>query len=411
MATVSIPHDWAPKRLGKLVSWKKGRKPDSVFSSDTSPELKPYLTTDYLRGNECIQFIPPKSHQGLVDVNPEDIILIWDGSNAGEVFTGFRGILASTMARLCLTDELSSGYTYFFLKSKFSELNGQTTGATIPHVNRAVLEDLLLPLPKLKEQFAIASSLFKIQAATETQRKIVGKLKELKAATLAKLFQEGTRGDKLQQTELGKIPRSWELRPLGKCCRITSGGTPARDVSSYWNGTIPWVKTGEINYREITGTQEHITEQGLANSSAKMVKKGAVLLAMYGQGITRGKVAMLGIDAATNQACAVLLPDPTIDATYLYAYFMFAYERVRQLGHGANQKNLSADILKQMLIPVSTDLNEQCEIGNIVKKIGSAQIAAEKRLAHLQLLFSSTMHMLVTGQVRIKLERNANGRN
>ena len=278
-------------------------------------------------------------------------------------------------------------------------------------LSKHALENLPLLLPPLHEQRAIASILMKIQIAIKAQDEIAVNLRELKAASLAELFRKGVRSEKLTQTDLGEFPQSWELRPLGTRCRIMSGGTPAREVPSYWNGNIPWVRTGEINYQRIVETAEHITEEGLANSSAKMVKKGAVLLAMYGQGVTRGKVAMLGIDATTNQACAVLIPDETLDPTFLYAYCMFAYERIRELGHGANQKNLSADILKQMPIPVPPTIDEQREIGADIEELDIAQAFAEKRRDSLELLFSATLQALMTGQVRIKNERNLNGRN
>ena len=274
-----------------------------------------------------------------------------------------------------------------------------------------LLRDSQVLIPKdINEQRAIATTLSKVKEALESQGRSLVLRKELKMAVLATLFREGLRGEKSQRTELGDFPRSWELLPLGRPCRITSGGTPAREVPAYWNGTIPWVKTGEIDYREITQTEEHITELGLSNSSARIMKKGTVLLAMYGQGVTRGKVAMLGIDAATNQACAALIPDKTLDSSFLYAYCTFAYERIRQLGHGANQKNLSGDILKQMLIPVPPDVDEQREIGAIMTKLGSADRVAEKQKAQLELLFFEMQHALTSGSLRIKHGRNSDGR-
>src|SRR3989338_658543 len=137
----------------------------------------------------------------------------------------------------------------------------------------------------------------------------------------------------------GRVPLRGTSAPphmgLGDHVLITSGGTPARDTPEYWNGRVPWVKTGEINYRPIMETEEYITEAGLQNSSAKLLPPGTLLLAMYGQGVTRGKVALLGIQAATNQACAALFPSDRLDSGYLHAFFPFAYERVRSLGHGA----------------------------------------------------------------------------
>ena len=292
-----------------------------------------------------------------------------------------------------------------FLYYALSYSKPEASDDVIPSLQRHHLEALELPLPPPTECCVIVALLSKIQAAAETQRKIVATLKELKAATMAKLFREGLRGKKARQTEIGELPENWETLPLGRHCRIIAGGTPPRDNPAYWNGAIPWVKTGEINYHPIAETAEHITEHGLVNSSAKIIKKGAVLMAMYGQGVTRGRVATLEIDAATNQACAALIPDQKLDAGFLYAYCVFAYERIRELGHGANQKNLSADILKRMPIPVPTCLDEQREIAKFSKALDSKTRLAQARSKALEALFSSTLHLLMTGQVRLKQEQ------
>ena len=103
------------------------------------------------------------------------------------------------------------------------------------------------------------------------------------------------------------LPDGWHRSTLGEIARISSGGTPDRAEPSYWGGDVPWVTTGEIRFNTITDTFEKITPAGLKNSSAKLFPPGTLLMAMYGQGKTRGQVAKLAIEAATNQACAAIL--------------------------------------------------------------------------------------------------------
>jgi type I restriction enzyme S subunit len=244
----------------------------------------------------------------------------------------------------------------------------------------------------------------------EAQDKIIATLKELKAATLAKLFREGLRGEPLKETEIGEIPESWEVVRLSTRCRITSGGTPSRGVSDYWGGTIPWVKTGEINYQEILDTEEHITEKGLRASSAKLFPAGTIIMAMYGQGVTRGRVAILGIDATTNQACAAFFPDGTLAPLFLYAFFVYSYENLRSLAHGGNQQNLSNDLLSSFLLPVPSDRAEQTEIGRILRTIEERLRIAEQRKANASALFSSMLHLLMTGEVRLATSSNVSPR-
>jgi len=98
----------------------------------------------------------------------------------------------------------------------------------------------------------------------------------------------------------------WSTNKIEEISIVTSGGTPSRNVSDYWNGDIPWVTTSLVDFNVINEAEEFITQVGLDNSSAKLFHKDTILMAMYGQGITRGKVAILGIDATTNQACAAI---------------------------------------------------------------------------------------------------------
>ena len=109
-----------------------------------------------------------------------------------------------------------------------------------------------------------------------------------------------------KQTEVGVIPEDWRVKQLGDLGTITAGGTPSRANSKYWNGDIPWITTSEVDFGTINYAEQFITKEGLINSPAKLLSPGTLLMALYGQGKTRGKVGVLGIEAATNQACAAI---------------------------------------------------------------------------------------------------------
>jgi len=134
------------------------------------------------------------------------------------------------------------------------------------------------------------------------------------------------------------VPEGWKKQQLGTLGLLTSGGTPSRNKSEYWGGSIPWVTTGEINFGSITKTSEHITDEGLTNSSAKVFPIDTLLIAMYGQGKTRGKVAKLKVAAATNQACAALLPDESFCIDFYSHYLTAKYTQLRQLSNDGTQK-------------------------------------------------------------------------
>jgi len=292
-----------------------------------------------------------------------------------------------------------SHFLYFLFNQIAPVLDARAVKTTLPILNKSNFEQIPVFLPPLPEQHAIAHVLSKIQAAAEIQANIAERARELKRALMAKLFTEGLRGEPLKETEIGLMPEGWEVIKLGERVTVQSGGTPSRSNSSYWGGKIAWVKTGEINYKVITDTEEKITEAGLANSSARLVPAGTLLMAMYGQGVTRGRVAILGIEATTNQACAALVPNETLTTDYLYVYLSFAYERVRNLGHGAQQTNLSGEIIKTIKLPVPS-LDEQKEIVCIMQTVDAKIETAERKRAMLDELFRAMLEQLMTGRVR-----------
>ena len=150
------------------------------------------------------------------------------------------------------------------------------------------------------------------------------------------------------------ISPKFEQREIKSLCKIGSGGTPSTGVERYYGGDIPWIKTTEVKNNLILETEDHLTIEGLQNSSAKLYPEGSLVIAMYGQGATRGRTAKLGISAATNQACAVLhqIDNSTILTDFLWIYLMNEYHRLRELASGNNQPNLNAGMIGNYLVQV-----------------------------------------------------------
>lgn len=199
---------------------------------------------------------------------------------------------------------------------------------------------------------------------------------------------------------IAPLPEGWRRSTLGDIAHITSGGTPDRAEPSYWGGDIPWVTTGEIQFTSITETAEKITEAGLKNSSAKRFAAGTLLMAMYGQVKTRGQVAKLGIDAATNQACAAILLKPGYDQEFYFQYLSSQYESIRELGNAGTQQNLSGSILKEIEVPIAP-INEQCRIAQILATWADAIVMAERLLDNAVAANRSLMRTLLMGSRRL----------
>ena len=147
-----------------------------------------------------------------------------------------------------------------------------------------------------------------------------------------------------------KLPEGWEWKRLGDICKTTSGGTPARNNETYFNGNIPWLKSGELENNIIYSTEEAISQEGLKNSSTKIIPKGTPLIALYGA--TVGKVGILGIDCAINQAICAVFPSNKIDSLFLFHFLIKSRPKFLDLRAGGAQPNISQDIVKNIKIPL-----------------------------------------------------------
>jgi len=270
-------------------------------------------------------------------------------------------------------------------------------------LNQSKIDQIQIVLPPSNEQSLIADVLDKCRLGINTERIAEKTAEELKRAAMRELFTRGLRGEPQKDTEIGPVPESWELATIGAHHAVVSGGTPSRGNPAFWSGgTIPWVKTTEVDYCVITETGEHITPLGLESSAAKMLPVGTLLMAMYGQGVTRGKVAILGIEAACNQACAAITPkDDAVLPRYLYHFLAWRYEAIRSLAHGGQQQNLNLEIVRDLPVVYPQAHDEQKEIVAILDALDRKIALHRQKRAVLEELFQSLLHKLMTGEIRV----------
>ena len=242
-------------------------------------------------------------------------------------------------------------------------------------------------IPPLPEQKKIAKILSGIDHCIEQLQKEVVKYKSLTQATLK------------------EYPSRYlsEQVLLRDCANLQAGGTPDRGEKSFWNGNIPWVKTGEVDYNLITSTEEYITEEGLQASSARLMPAGSILMAMYGQGVTRGRVAKLGISASTNQAClAINASDASVSNDYLYWILTSKYEYLRSQVQEGTQKNLSKSIVGDQMIPLM-DRGRQKEFCKLCSSFDGLTKLKQEKISALIGLKSSVASDLLSGRKRLSI--------
>lgn len=261
-------------------------------------------------------------------------------------------------------------HKYVLYWSMGLDLYDYTNATTVPAIRKSDLEDIPFPLAPLSEQRRIVArieSLFaKLDEAKEKAQAVVDGFETRKAAILHKAFTGELTQQWRKQNHVAL--EEWRRKKISQCCKLGSGGTPSRKHPEYYTGEIPWIKTGEIDWNEVYNSEEHITEQAITDSSAKLYAPGAVLVAMYGMGMTRGRAALLMAQAATNQAVCVLQPDEQLYNRFLYYFFMCNYWTVREMAIGGNQLNLSATIISKFEIPIP-NISEQTQIVRILDEL------------------------------------------
>ena len=203
-----------------------------------------------------------------------------------------------------------------------------------------------------------------------------------------------------KQTEVGVIPEDWRVQTIGEMAIVRSGGTPSREIQTYWNGAIPWITTSQIDFNTISEAEQFITEDGLKNSAAKLLPAGTLLMALYGQGKTRGKVGMLDFEAATNQACASINLHANVLCKFLLHFLTSRYEAIRNSSNSGGQENLSGQIVKDIPVVVPP-LPEQRAIATALSDVDALLAKLDALIAKKRDLKVATMQQLLTGQTRL----------
>jgi type I restriction enzyme S subunit len=329
-----LPSDARPDEMTE-VTFVSMSAVDEISGTISKPEIRTFGEvskgyTSFLENDVLFAKVTPCMENGKAAI-------------AGVLANGL-GFGSTEFHVLRPTELVHSEYIFHFVRQKaFRDRAASAFVGTggLQRVPPEFLSRIKLPLPSLPEQQRIVDVLRQVEGVA----KLRSEFDELLARTKRQLFVEMF-GDPNP-----KFNSQWPVVKLGTCVSVGTGGTPSREQSDSYGGKLAWVKSTDLKDDAITSTEEHVSELGIQRSNAKTYPTQTVMLAMYGQGQTRGRTGKLLIEAACNQACAALLQSDELLPDYLWVWLQLSYESVRSLGRGGQQENLNLDIVRGIKIP------------------------------------------------------------
>ena len=264
----------------------------------------------------------------------------------------------SGMLILRSKQELDNEFLYWTLKSNYFKKQIYTfqSGTAQPQLPISSLKHIEFYLPPINIQKKIVKILSQIDNKIRILKYINKNLEELAKAIYRHHFidfKPYALGGLMKHSSQGMIPKDWSVQSIEEFVDdMKNGGTPKHGESDYWdNGTVPWLKTGEINNNIIIKSEEHITELGLKNSSAKLLPINSIIMALYGKG-TAARIGLLKFEATTNQACCAMICNDFNKTLFLYLFLLFNQKEIENLASGSVQQNLSKDLIANLELVV-----------------------------------------------------------
>jgi len=337
-----------------------------------------------------------------------DILIAMTGATTGKIGkfdsnASGNAFLNQRVGRFLIDDEsLLQEFIQFLAQTDMFQQRIQENilAAAQGNISPKKLESIPIPLPPLPEQRKIAHILSTVQRAIEEQERIIQTTTELKKALMHKLFTEGLRNEPQKQTEIGLVPVSWDVVRIGDWCSVSTGTTPSTKIAEYYVGSNPFIKTGEIRNNRILSAAVHISDGAIAKYNLKIYKPGTLLIAMYGQGKTRGQISLLNIPASTSQNSGAISPKSEVDSEYLWYYLMSQYEQLRRFGIEGHISHLNLGYVKEILFP-KPSLHDQRQIASTFHELDRKTTLHSKKREMLQDLFRTLLHELMSAKIRV----------
>ena len=336
-----------------------------------------------------------------------DILFARIGGTTGKSFivkNPPQSVFASYLIRLrVLSGKDNPNYLYFYFQSPFywQQINANKDNNLKGGVNASVLSELQIISPPLKEQQKIAAVLFKIQQAIEVQESIIEATQELKKSTMQHAFTYGLRGKKTKETEIGRMPESWEIQNISELGEIITGTTPSTKKAVYYqNGEYQFIAPADIGKTtRIYKSEKKITELGL--SVSRILPKDTVCIVCIGSTIGKVGITTQSKSATNQQINSIIVTDKyePFFITYLLTYLS---EHIASFASSSPVPIISKGKFEKIQVMICNDKYEQQEIANLLKIIDKKIEFGISKKSALQDLFKTMLNKLMTGVIRVK---------
>lgn len=389
------------EKIGKYITkYVKGKTPKELYEAPAEG-LLPYLSPDYLRDKAAPEFYASPSSK-TVQVGDGDVIVLWDGSNAGEIFISKKGILASTMVKLDF-DEAEIYKPYYSYSFQYLEyvLKAKTAGSGIPHADKGVIKRLEFFKPEIPEQKAIATILSKVDEAikaTETSIRAAEKLKKSLMQNLltGKLKPDGTwrkEDDFYKDEKFGNVPVGWEVKKLKKIFKLKNGkGNPTENLRSE---PIAEFQIPVYGGNGITG---YFDKPFLTSSTLIIGRVGEYCGSLY----------------KTPNQCwvtdnALWVSEVFIESFDLdFWYSLLTFKKLNQYGDATGQPKITQSGIGNLKVAYPPNIEEQNSISSKIIQIDNLILEKKSKLKSTIKLKKSLMQNLLTGKVRVDLSKIEN---
>ena len=408
-----IPADWTLQRGKTIFAQRltKGNQSEILLAATQKYGMLPQSEVEGV-----VQVKEDADLQQFRTVHKKDFVISLRSFQGGFEYSQYEGVCSPANQVFYNTNPICHNYYRLLFKSDgfIQKMNSMTVGIREgKNIQYSDFANSLIPVPPINQQQRIADYLDRKCSQIDTiiarQQEVIEKLKAYKLSVITEAVTKGLNPNVPMKDSgvewIGEIPEHWQVPKIKYLATIASGGTPDRSHPEYWNGSINWAKTGELQNNELYETEEKITELALENSSAKVFSVDTILVAMYGQGKTRGMTALLKVPSATNQACAgITVYSKDITVSYLWLFLMGAYDAIREKANGSGQPNLSGALIADFnvtLPPIEEQMNICKTVAMRLPHIDSIIKQKETMVDKLTAYKKSLFYEVVTGKKEV----------